>query len=46
MYAILDAMAITPLSILMCNGNENEGNFAVLEDLVKKAQKYDNRTAL
>ena len=27
----------------MCNGNENEGNFNVLEDLVKKAQKHDNR---
>ena len=27
----------------MCNGNENEGNFAVLEDLVKKAQQHDNR---
>lgn len=27
----------------MCNGNENEGDFTVLEDLVKKGQSYDNR---
>ena len=43
MYAILDAYGNHPSFILMCNGNENEGDFAVLEDLVKKAQKYDNR---
>ena len=43
MYAILDAYGNHPSFILMCNGNENEGDFAVLEDLVKKAQTYDNR---
>lgn len=43
MYAILDAYGNHPSFILMCNGNENEGDFAVLEDLVKKAQKYDNQ---
>lgn len=36
MYAILDAYGNHPSFILMCNGNENEGDFAVLEDLVKK----------
>lgn len=43
MIAILDAYGNHPSFILMCNGNENEGNFAVLEDLVKKAQAYDPR---
>lgn len=43
MYAILEEYGNHPSFILMCNGNENEGNFDVLEDLVKKAQKYDNR---
>ena len=43
MYAILDEYGNHPSFILMCNGNENEGDFAVLEDLVKKAQSYDNR---
>ena len=43
MYAILDTYGNHPSFILMCNGNENEGDFAVLEDLVKKAQTYDNR---
>lgn len=43
MYAILDAYGNHPSFILMCNGNENEGDFSVLEDLVKKAQAYDNR---
>lgn len=43
MYAILDAYGNHPSFILMCNGNENEGDFAVLEDLIKKAQAYDNR---
>lgn len=32
-----------PSFILMCNGNENEGDFNVLEDLVKKARNYDDR---
>ena len=43
MYAILEAFGNHPSFILMCNGNENEGDFAVLEDLVKKAQQHDNR---
>ena len=43
MYAILEEYGNHPSFILMCNGNENEGNFDVLEDLVKKAQKHDNR---
>lgn len=43
MYAILEAYGNHPSFILMCNGNENEGNFDVLEDLVKKAQAHDNR---
>lgn len=43
MYAILEEYGNHPSFILMCNGNENEGNFDVLEDLVKKGQKHDNR---
>lgn len=43
MYALLDAYGNHPSFILMCNGNENEGDFAVLEDLVKKAHAYDGR---
>ena len=43
MYAILNEYGNHPSFILMCNGNENEGDFNVLEDLVKKAQAYDNR---
>lgn len=43
MYAILDEYGNHPSFVLMCNGNENEGDFNVLEDLVKKAQAYDNR---
>lgn len=43
MYAILEEYGNHPSFILMCNGNENEGNFDVLEDLVKKAQHYDDR---
>lgn len=43
MYAVLDAYGNHPSFILMCNGNENEGDFAVLEDLVKKAQRHDGR---
>lgn len=43
MYAILDEYGNHPSFVLMCNGNENEGDFAVLEDLVKKAQAYDDR---
>lgn len=43
MYAVLDAYGNHPSFILMCNGNENEGDFSVLEDLVRKAQVYDGR---
>ncbi len=43
MYAILDEYGNHPSFILFCNGNENEGDFAVLEDLVKKGQAHDNR---
>lgn len=43
MYAILDEYGNHPSFILFCNGNENEGDFAVLEDLVKKARAYDDR---
>ncbi|MGL5683241.1 MAG: sugar-binding domain-containing protein [Marinifilaceae bacterium] len=43
MYAILDEYGNHPSFILMCNGNENEGDFSVLEDLIQKGQKYDTR---
>lgn len=43
MYAILDEYGNHPSFILYCNGNENEGDFAVLEDLIKKGQAYDPR---
>lgn len=43
MYAMLKEYGNHPSFILMCNGNENEGNFDVLEDLVNKAKAYDNR---
>ncbi len=43
MYAILDEYGNHPSFLLYCNGNENEGDFAVLEDLVKKGQAYDPR---
>ena len=43
MYAILNEYGNHPSFILMCNGNENEGDFSVLEDLVRKAQAYDGR---
>lgn len=43
MYSILNEYGNHPSFILMCNGNENEGDFAVLEDLVKKARQYDAR---
>lgn len=43
MFAILREYGNHPSFILMCNGNENEGDFGVLEDLVVKAQQYDNR---
>ena len=43
MYAILEEYGNHPSFILMCNGNENEGDFNVLEDLIKKGQQHDNR---
>lgn len=43
MYAILDAYGNHPSFIMFCNGNENEGDFAVLEDLIKKGRAYDDR---
>lgn len=43
MYAILEEYGNHPSFILMCNGNENEGDFSVLEDLVKKARRADTR---
>lgn len=43
MYAILNEYGNHPSFILKCNGNENEGNFDVLEDLIIKGQQYDNR---
>ncbi len=43
MFAILDEYGNHPSFVLFCNGNENEGDFAVLEDLVKKARAYDPR---
>lgn len=43
MYAILNEYGNHPSFILFCNGNENEGDFSVLEDLIKKAQSYDDR---
>ena len=43
MYAILKEYGNHPSFVLMCNGNENEGDFAVLEDLIKKGQQFDNR---
>lgn len=43
MYAILDEYGNHPSFIMMCHGNENEGDFNVLEDLVVKARNYDSR---
>lgn len=43
MYAVLNEYGNHPSFILMCNGNENEGDFNVLEDLVKKGQAHDSR---
>ncbi|MEG1616278.1 MAG: beta-galactosidase [Bacteroidales bacterium] len=43
MYAILEEYGNHPSFILMCNGNENEGDFQVLEDLVKKGRRQDDR---
>lgn len=43
MMAILDEYGNHPSFILYCNGNENEGDFAVLEDLIVKGKKHDPR---
>ena len=43
MYAILEEYGNHPSFILMCNGNENQGDFAVLEDLIQKGHAFDNR---
>ena len=43
MMAILNEYGNHPSFILMCNGNENEGDFSILEDLIQKGQKFDNR---
>ncbi|MGN1237048.1 MAG: beta-galactosidase, partial [Bacteroidaceae bacterium] len=43
LYAVLEEYGNHPSFLLMCNGNENEGDFAVLEDLVKKGRAHDNR---
>ena len=43
LYAVLEEYGNHPSFLLMCNGNENEGDFAVLEDLVQKGQRHDNR---
>lgn len=43
MYAILNEYGNHPSFVLYCNGNENEGDFTVLEDLIKKGQAHDNR---
>lgn len=43
MYALLDEYGNHPSFVLYCNGNENEGDFSVLEDLVIKGQNHDPR---
>ena len=43
LYAVLKEYGNHPSFLLMCNGNENEGDFAVLEDLVRKGQTFDGR---
>lgn len=43
LYAVLEEYGNHPSFLLMCNGNENEGDFAVLEDLIQKGQRHDNR---
>lgn len=43
LYAVLEEYGNHPSFLLMCNGNENEGDFTVLEDLVQKGQRHDNR---
>ncbi len=43
MRAILREYGNHPSFLLYCNGNENEGDFSVLEDLIQKGQTLDNR---
>ena len=43
MFSLLDAYGHHPSFLLYCNGNENEGDFAVLEDQIRKGRAYDNR---
>lgn len=43
LVAMLAEYGNHPSFILMCNGNENEGDFSVLEALIKKGQQLDNR---
>lgn len=43
MMAILDEYGNHPSFVLYCNGNENEGDFSVLEDLIKKGMTHDSR---
>lgn len=43
MRAILQEYGNHPSFLLFCNGNENEGNFAVLEELIQKGQQLDGR---
>lgn len=43
MYAILNEYGNHPSFLLFCNGNENEGDFTILEDLIQKGQAYDDR---
>lgn len=43
MYAILEEYGNHPSFLLYCNGNENEGDFDKLEDLICKGKEYDPR---
>lgn len=43
MYAVLDEYGNHPSFILYCNGNENEGDFSVLEDMIVKGKAHDPR---
>lgn len=43
MYAVLEAYGHHPSFLLYCNGNENEGDFSVLEDLIRKGRARDGR---
>lgn len=43
MYALLDEYGNHPSFLLYCNGNENEGDFSVLEDLIVKGRSHDPR---